>query len=98
MRAIELITRSAGGIETLQSQSEGMVWFMATQNDTADNATAALELTRDEARLILKSLFATRNGRRYEFRTGDGKTEKAQAPLLAMLDSLDERLRATFEL
>jgi len=74
------------------------VWFMASHNDSAADTTTAFELTRDEARVILKALYTTRNGRRFEFKTSDRKTKKSQTLLLSMLDSLDERLRATFKL
>ncbi len=71
---------------------------MATHDELAANANAVFELTRDEARLVLKGLSMARNGRRFEFRTGDRKAEQKQASLLTMLDDLDKRLRATFEL
>lgn len=71
---------------------------MATQDDTAAKATAALELTRDEAQLLVKALYMARNGRRFEFRTGASKDIQEQDSFVAAVDALDSRLRAAFGL
>lgn len=70
---------------------------MATNDNTATGETAALEITRDEAQLLLKSLAMARNGRRFEFRTGNGKEIEEQHSFLAMLENLEGRLREAFK-
>lgn len=71
---------------------------MATQDDMAARPTAALELTRDEAQVLIKALCMARNGRRFEFRTGATKEVQEQDSFVAVVDALDSRLRAAFEL
>ena len=70
---------------------------MATHENSTAGETVALELTRDEAQLLVKSLAMTRNGRRFEFRTGDGKEIEEQASFLKSIDDLSSRLQSAFK-